>query len=220
MPGRDDLNIWIDAVCINQADDEERSSQVAIMDRIYYHASHLTVWLGEGPSECEHLAVLAIVECFQHSTGTLTPPEYHNSYRVHSTHCWIDANGQLKSLCEWHLDWSFKLHSLTSDKHLEMNIAESTASASILVADITTYLGGLDHIFNVAGFSKRNSSGANKRLAICFGELLVALMKNLSVACVHFKVSSPQYLSNSPNSTDSMSSRRKRWSSMILLASF
>ncbi|KAK4076663.1 uncharacterized protein Triagg1_4266 [Trichoderma aggressivum f. europaeum] len=37
---------WIDAICINQGDLEERSKQVRIMDHIYSRASTVVVWLG------------------------------------------------------------------------------------------------------------------------------------------------------------------------------
>ncbi|KAF2188540.1 heterokaryon incompatibility, partial [Zopfia rhizophila CBS 207.26] len=39
--------IWIDAVCINQSDVAERSSQVAMMDRIYKSAHTVVCWLGK-----------------------------------------------------------------------------------------------------------------------------------------------------------------------------
>lgn len=39
--------VWIDAICINQHDLEERASQVRIMARIYAYAVSVTVWLGE-----------------------------------------------------------------------------------------------------------------------------------------------------------------------------
>ncbi|PVH81130.1 HET-domain-containing protein, partial [Cadophora sp. DSE1049] len=38
--------IWIDALCINQKDDVERSSQVSQMGRIYQRASCVIAWLG------------------------------------------------------------------------------------------------------------------------------------------------------------------------------
>ncbi|KAM7198930.1 Heterokaryon incompatibility protein (HET) domain containing protein [Naviculisporaceae sp. PSN 640] len=38
--------IWIDAICINQADTAERSSQVSMMGEIYSSASRVVVWLG------------------------------------------------------------------------------------------------------------------------------------------------------------------------------
>ncbi|PSN65258.1 HET-domain-containing protein [Corynespora cassiicola Philippines] len=39
--------IWVDALCINQDDFEERASQVNFMARIYSLASRVLVWLGE-----------------------------------------------------------------------------------------------------------------------------------------------------------------------------
>ena len=38
---------WIDAICINQGDVEERNSQVALMRRIYGSAMQVQVWLGD-----------------------------------------------------------------------------------------------------------------------------------------------------------------------------
>jgi Heterokaryon incompatibility protein (HET) len=43
------LRIWIDAICINQADETEKSQQVEMMAEIYKRASEVLVWLG--PSE-------------------------------------------------------------------------------------------------------------------------------------------------------------------------
>ncbi|KAK3680577.1 hypothetical protein LTR37_021154 [Vermiconidia calcicola] len=39
--------LWIDAICINQDDDQERSAQVLIMRYIYGRAAHVVIWLGE-----------------------------------------------------------------------------------------------------------------------------------------------------------------------------
>lgn len=39
--------LWIDAICINQADVDERSSQVARMREIYCKSDRVIVWLGE-----------------------------------------------------------------------------------------------------------------------------------------------------------------------------
>jgi hypothetical protein len=38
--------IWIDAICINQEDEEEKSEQIASMHRIYRQAEKVWVWLG------------------------------------------------------------------------------------------------------------------------------------------------------------------------------
>ena len=40
-------DLWIDAVCINQQDIEERGSQVSLMRDVYEQASDVLIWLGE-----------------------------------------------------------------------------------------------------------------------------------------------------------------------------
>ncbi|KAK0627422.1 heterokaryon incompatibility protein-domain-containing protein, partial [Immersiella caudata] len=39
------LLIWIDAICINQREPQERNRQVRIMDQIYFRAQAVVVWL-------------------------------------------------------------------------------------------------------------------------------------------------------------------------------
>ncbi|KAN0099122.1 Heterokaryon incompatibility protein (HET) domain containing protein [Hyaloscypha variabilis] len=39
-------NLWIDTLCINQQDDEERIHQVQLMKHIYSKASNVLAWLG------------------------------------------------------------------------------------------------------------------------------------------------------------------------------
>lgn len=41
----EDIVIWIDAICINQSDDEEKSIQVLHMRDIYVQAEETFVWL-------------------------------------------------------------------------------------------------------------------------------------------------------------------------------
>jgi Heterokaryon incompatibility protein (HET) len=43
--------VWIDAICINQEDIEERASQVRLMRGIYQNARRVVVWLGVGTAE-------------------------------------------------------------------------------------------------------------------------------------------------------------------------
>ncbi|KAH8600681.1 heterokaryon incompatibility protein-domain-containing protein [Bisporella sp. PMI_857] len=43
--------LWIDAICINQENDDERSSQVAMMSLVYAAATKACVWLGEDDEE-------------------------------------------------------------------------------------------------------------------------------------------------------------------------
>ncbi|KAL9112231.1 MAG: hypothetical protein Q9227_003349 [Pyrenula ochraceoflavens] len=45
--------LWIDALCINQADYEERNHQVQMMSLIYTQATQVCVWLGEDTDESQ-----------------------------------------------------------------------------------------------------------------------------------------------------------------------
>ncbi|KIW09132.1 uncharacterized protein PV09_00070 [Verruconis gallopava] len=51
--------LWIDAICINQADYEERKHQVGMMRSIYSRAKRVLVWLGEAGEDSE----LAFAAC-------------------------------------------------------------------------------------------------------------------------------------------------------------
>jgi len=46
-PAVSNTNLWIDALCINQDDEVEKSHQVAMMGDIYSSARQVIVWLGE-----------------------------------------------------------------------------------------------------------------------------------------------------------------------------
>ncbi|RFN49058.1 het-domain-containing protein [Fusarium flagelliforme] len=43
--------LWIDAICINQSDNHERSHQVSMMQKIYSAAASVVVWLGDPTSD-------------------------------------------------------------------------------------------------------------------------------------------------------------------------
>lgn len=53
------FRLWIDALCINQDDVEERARQVAIMKDIYASAWHVAVWLGAEANDSD-LAITAL----------------------------------------------------------------------------------------------------------------------------------------------------------------
>lgn len=42
------MTIWVDSICINQQDNEEKSTQIPLMEQIFTWASPVYVWLGEG----------------------------------------------------------------------------------------------------------------------------------------------------------------------------
>ncbi|KAH5116192.1 hypothetical protein HBH71_119550 [Parastagonospora nodorum] len=49
--GSDSTVLWVDAVCINQNDVDERNQQVAMMRDIYASATQVTIWLGEADED-------------------------------------------------------------------------------------------------------------------------------------------------------------------------
>ncbi|GKT57761.1 hypothetical protein ColTof3_05100 [Colletotrichum tofieldiae] len=44
-------DVWVDAICINQDDDSERSHQVGLMQNIYTNALRVVIYLGEDPRD-------------------------------------------------------------------------------------------------------------------------------------------------------------------------
>ncbi|OQO13447.1 hypothetical protein B0A48_01675 [Cryoendolithus antarcticus] len=57
------MPVWIDAVCINQADVEERETMVARMADIYEGSKRLFVWLGQGTDRDEDERIQCMLEC-------------------------------------------------------------------------------------------------------------------------------------------------------------
>ena len=43
--------LWVNAVCINQLDNDEKTRQVMLIRKIYEHALRVLVWLSEGSEE-------------------------------------------------------------------------------------------------------------------------------------------------------------------------
>lgn len=76
---RDDVRIlWVDAVCIDQSNEEERNHQVALMTEIYRSATRVLVWLGVEDADSslalETLDYLgAQVECCRSDTILRSP---------------------------------------------------------------------------------------------------------------------------------------------------
>ncbi|EHK40476.1 hypothetical protein TRIATDRAFT_288129 [Trichoderma atroviride IMI 206040] len=50
---KQDQILWVDAVCINQADLEERSLQVLLMRQIYTQASWVALWVGDASTDID-----------------------------------------------------------------------------------------------------------------------------------------------------------------------
>lgn len=45
--------LWVDAICIDQANQEEKQHQIQSMAKIYGHANRVIVWLGEAADDSD-----------------------------------------------------------------------------------------------------------------------------------------------------------------------
>lgn len=59
-----ETTFWIDAICINQNDDKERTQQVALMTSIYQRALQVQIWLGPAADNSE-----MVMELFEKFVG-------------------------------------------------------------------------------------------------------------------------------------------------------
>ncbi|KAF2724319.1 HET-domain-containing protein [Polychaeton citri CBS 116435] len=74
---RQGFKIWIDAICINQADIAERSAQVGRMREIYAAAWQVVIWLGPETDDSE----LAVTAASAIATQNRSPSPYGFFYR-------------------------------------------------------------------------------------------------------------------------------------------
>ncbi|SPJ79085.1 related to heterokaryon incompatibility protein (het-6OR allele) [Fusarium torulosum] len=78
-----DMPFWIDALCINQKDLQERKLQVGIMDRIFGGASRVIVWLGK-PNPKIELGLKAVERLA--SVGLAVSKRIVREQKYHYTH--------------------------------------------------------------------------------------------------------------------------------------
>jgi hypothetical protein len=85
--------LWIDAICINQDDTDERSKQVCIMKDIYTSASSVIIWLGEENAEIAlGFNILQRASPLPHGTwGNLNDQDFHALVEVFSRSWWTRA---------------------------------------------------------------------------------------------------------------------------------
>ncbi|KAI9738701.1 MAG: hypothetical protein M1834_008206 [Cirrosporium novae-zelandiae] len=63
---------WIDAICINQGDTEERNAQVRLMKDIYIRSELVLIWLGEESSNSTDGIELISALCRAHRNGKIS----------------------------------------------------------------------------------------------------------------------------------------------------
>jgi hypothetical protein len=59
--------LWVDAVCINQADGIEKTAQLKLMGEVYRNAADVLVWLGEEEGETDSEIAIDLLQNVYHS---------------------------------------------------------------------------------------------------------------------------------------------------------
>jgi hypothetical protein len=92
--------VWVDQICINQSDLDERNEQLRYMNAIYQNASHVLVWLGKDESGVSATSFALVEEL----SVILTDEEKLDAFRME-----FSSNLEDKE----HKDWS-PLHHITT----------------------------------------------------------------------------------------------------------
>lgn len=67
--------IWADAICMNQADDEEKSFQVRLMRKIYQRATRVVIWLGDDyEADCGGSSLFDVISQMSDCRSQAVPP--------------------------------------------------------------------------------------------------------------------------------------------------
>ena len=66
--------VWVDALCINQADDTEKSAQIRNMREVYHNAGNVRVWLGSANGQNDQ--IYETMQYIQTLTDGFLPDKY------------------------------------------------------------------------------------------------------------------------------------------------
>lgn len=106
--------LWVDAVCINQENAEEREQQVAIIKQVYARAANVVVWLGEynaAAEQCLRDAERIASRYLALSAGELKGKDYYDHHQhLHENESaaapsWLDAEIPLFDFEWFHRTW-------------------------------------------------------------------------------------------------------------------
>lgn len=80
------LRLWVDALCINQADTLEKARQIPRMREIYGYTWQVLAWLGENPPEDDNLLLRTTDYHSRRAMSRLGGGFYGNKLRLHLLH--------------------------------------------------------------------------------------------------------------------------------------
>jgi len=152
--------IWADAICINQADINERNHQVPLMKHIYPKADNVIIWLGEADEFTDD-----VMKWFQ-DFDKHWEDETHRAELVYITQEEIFQHTLEKVRAfvarPWfHRAWTFQEACLSDSAHLQSGVFTlpwlTLCSASIIMRDMAisklAFGDAEDHIHALAYFS-------------------------------------------------------------------
>ncbi|KAF2165349.1 hypothetical protein M409DRAFT_24198 [Zasmidium cellare ATCC 36951] len=93
--------VWLDAVCIDQSNIQERAEQVAIMKDVYPRAERVLVWLGNNMDSSAEAAMESIDKILAQCSESAKTPEDYDSVFFYS-----DGRGRFTRLELPHCDWA------------------------------------------------------------------------------------------------------------------
>jgi hypothetical protein len=103
-----DRLLWMDSICINQANHEEKAQQVPMMGDLYQKARRVVIWLGEACNDSDlamdfaaDLEISKSLEEFEYSSRiSSNHPSYtRNTYLLNEANPSIDRRELIQSLC-------------------------------------------------------------------------------------------------------------------------
>jgi Heterokaryon incompatibility protein (HET) len=94
--------IWIDCICINQNDDQEKAEQVKMMSRIYQRANRTILWLGDIPDAIRAFSLVTDIAGRVTRRGPNEPSGYtlgtHDTIRIWLCEQYNKRDGRFESL--------------------------------------------------------------------------------------------------------------------------
>ncbi|KAK4627319.1 Heterokaryon incompatibility protein 6, OR allele [Fulvia fulva] len=106
-------SLWVDALCINQQDTAERSSQVALMHEIYQKATRTRAWLGENRNSGE--SALEFLTWYAGRKALMNPSDVGGRHEDYETEGWSTVT-DLMQRPYWRRLWVMQEIALSSSQ--------------------------------------------------------------------------------------------------------
>jgi Heterokaryon incompatibility protein (HET) len=125
------LTIWIDAICINQDDEDEKMQQILLMQDIYSRAETVYIWLGEGNVSTDR------------AMGYLKNAGHLEHFFLHGD----PTKGRLSNPAIWAAAWSAYTARWVCNSHLFPSMEQGKSSQYTRTEEIWVSLNRLLRVF-------------------------------------------------------------------------